>query len=116
MQQSPTDNYVDDRDLFIEFVDELKEPFGSVHMRAEQHDDRVVCRAEWGGWSWRAEGPDRLIAQTRLGDRLARLDPFDHADADWGHPGHQVGELDAAIPPGTKQRMRDWTQREARSR
>ncbi|MFN2489590.1 MAG: hypothetical protein ABR529_07615 [Actinomycetota bacterium] len=108
--------YVEDEsDLYIEFVDDLKEPLGSVNMRAEQADDRVICRAEWGGWSWRAEGPDRMTAQRRLSDRLSRLDPFDHSDADWGGPGFQVSELDEAIPPATRQRMRDYTQREARS-
>jgi hypothetical protein len=103
-----------DNDLYIEFADELKEPFGSLQIRAEQADDMVVCRAEWGGWSWRAEGGDRMTAQRRLTDRLSRLDPFDHADAGWGHPGHQVGRLDEAIPPRIRQRMREHTQREAR--
>jgi hypothetical protein len=104
-----------DDDLFIEFTGELEEPFGSVPMRAEQLDDRVVCRAEWGGWSWRADGPDRMTAQRRLGERLARLDPFEHAGPDWGHAGHQIGPLDDNIPPATRQRMREHTQREARS-
>jgi hypothetical protein len=103
-------------DLYIEFTNnDLAEPFGSVQVRAEQTDDRVVCKAEWGGWSWRAEAGDRVTAQNRLNDRLARLDPFAHADADWGHPGYQTGVLDESIPPATRQRMRDYTQREARS-
>jgi hypothetical protein len=105
----------DDSDLYIEFSDVLSEPFGSIQIRAEQSDDRVVCRAEWGGWEWRAEGPDRMTAQSRLGDRLSRLDPFDRIDEGWGHPGHQVAELDDAIPPSTRGRMRDHTQLEARS-
>jgi hypothetical protein len=104
-----------DRDLRVEFVDQRKEPFTSIEIRAEETDDRVVCRAEWGGWSWRAEAHDRPTAQRRLNDRLARLDPFDHADADWGHPGHQVGALDERIPQHIRRRMRDYTQREARS-
>lgn len=102
-------------DLYIEFVDELKEPFGSVRMRAEQTDSKVICRAEWGGWSWRAEGQDRLIAQQRLNDRLARLDPFEQGDGGWGSPGHQVGPLDDSIPPGSSRRMREYTYREARN-
>jgi hypothetical protein len=105
----------DSSDLYIEFSDDLAEPFGKVQVRAEQADDRVICRAEWGGWNWRAEGEDRPTAQKRLNDRLARLDPFASADADWGLPGHQTGELDTAIPPGTRQRMSDFTQREART-
>jgi hypothetical protein len=105
----------DSSDLYIEFSDDLAEPFGEVQVRAEQTDDRVVCRAEWGGWNWRAEGEDRPTAQKRLNDRLARLDPFQSTDSDWGLPGHQTGELDSAIPPGTRQRMQDFTQREART-
>jgi len=112
---SQVKRHVDEDDLYIEFSDELKQPYGHIHIRAEQADDGVVCRAEWGGWSWRAEGPDRTTAHARLSERLARLNPFHHADADWGHPGHQVGPLDEAIPPRTRQRMRDYTQREARS-
>jgi hypothetical protein len=115
MRESGRARYLEDNDLYIEFDDDLNEPFGSVQMRAEQTEDGVVCRAEWGGWQWRAGGPDRLTAQRRLGDRLSRLDPFEHDDADWGHPGHQIGELDEAIPPSARQRMRDHTQREARS-
>jgi hypothetical protein len=108
--------YVNDsNDLYIEFSDDLAEPFGTVQVRAEQTDDRVICRAEWGGWNWRAEAADRVTAQKRLNDRLARLDPFQSPEADWGLPGHQTGELDNAIPPGTRQRMRDFTQREARN-
>jgi hypothetical protein len=105
----------DSNDLYIEFSDELAEPFGTVQVRAEQTDDKVICRAEWGGWNWRAEAEDRVTAQKRLNDRLARLDPFQSSDENWGLPGHQTGELDNAIPPGTRQRMRDFTQREARN-
>ena len=102
-------------DLYLETDDRLEEPFGAVQVRTEQAEGRVVCRAEWGGWSWRAEGIDGRTALSRLNRRLARLDPFDHADEDWGPAGHQVGELDKAIPPSTRARMRDHTQREARS-
>lgn len=102
-------------DLYIEFNDELAEPFGELPLRTEETDDRVVCRAEWGGWHWRAEGHDRVSAQRRLGDRLSRLDPFQYADADWGHPGYQIGPLDGSIPPRTRARMREHTHREARS-
>lgn len=104
-----------DPDLFIEFNDELQEPFGSLQVRTEEAEDHFVCRAEWGGWQWRAEGHDRVSAQRRLGDRLSRLDPFLYADADWGHPGYQTGALDESIPPRTRARMREHTQREARS-
>ena len=109
--------YADEEaELYIEVSEAGRgEPFGSLQMRTEQVDDRYVCRAEWGGWHWRAEGYDRTSAQRRLGDRLARLDPFQHADSDWGHPGHQVGPLEESIPPRTRQRMRESTQREARS-
>ncbi len=102
-------------DLYIEDSDRLDEPFGGVQVRVEQAGGRVVVRADWGGWSWRAEGIDRRAALSRLNRRLARLDPFDHSDEDWGAPGHQTGELDKAIPPSTRDRMLDHTQREARS-
>ena len=108
------DLYIEDRDDLAD-GDALDEPFASVQVRAEQTESRVVCRAEWGGWSWRAEAPDRSTAQDRLNRRLARLDPFELSEEGWGPPGHQVGELDAAIPPTMRQRMRDYTQREARS-
>jgi hypothetical protein len=115
-ETSQTQRYVNDsNDLYIEFSDELAEPFGTVQMRAEQTEDRVICRAEWGGWKWRAEAADRVTAQKRLNDRLARLDPFESPEGDWGTPGYQIGELDDAIPPSTRQRMRDFTQREARN-
>jgi hypothetical protein len=115
-ETSQMQRYVnEDNDLFIEFSDHLAEPFGTVQMRAEQTEDRVICRAEWGGWNWRAEAADRVTAQKRLNDRLARLDPFAGGDGDWGLPGYQTGMLDNVIPPGTRQRMRDYTQREARS-
>jgi hypothetical protein len=114
-ETSQLQRYVnEDNDLYIEFANELKEPFGTVQMRAEQSDDRVICRADWGGWNWRAEGVDRMTAQQRLSDRLSRLDPFEYTE-DWGLPGYQTGALDEAIPPTTRQRMRDFTQREARS-
>jgi hypothetical protein len=102
-------------DLYVEDALRLEEPFGGVHARVEPIEGRIVCRAEWGGWSWRAEGPDRSTALTRLNRRLARLDPFEHSDEEWGAPGHQMGDLDGAIPPSTRARMQDHTQREARS-
>ena len=102
-------------DLYLEDGERLEEPFGGVQVRMEQAGGRVVCRADWGGWSWRAEGIDRRTALSRLNRRLARLDPFDNIEEDWGPAGHQVGELGKAIPPSTRARMRDHTQREARS-
>jgi hypothetical protein len=115
-ETSQMQRYVNEaNDLYIEFSDELAEPFGTLQMRAEQTDDKVICRAEWGGWNWRAEAGDRNTAQKRLNDRLARLDPFQNADGGWGPPGYQTGPLDEAIPPSTRQRMRDFTQREARN-
>jgi hypothetical protein len=104
-----------DAELQIEDRDRLDEPFASVRVRLEHAGARVVCRAEWGGWSWRAEGRDPRTARERLNRRLARLDPFLHADDDWGGPGYQVAELDPVLPPSTRERMRDYTQREARS-
>src|SRR5215212_5634940 len=77
-------------DLYIEDSDRLDEPFGGVQVRVEQADGHVVVRADWGGWSWRAEGIDRRAALSRLNRRLARLDPFDSSDEDWGPPGHQT--------------------------
>jgi hypothetical protein len=115
MRDAGARGLIEDRDAYVEFVEQLDEPFGALEVVAEQSDDRVVCRAEWGGWSWRAGGSDRMTAHKRLSDRLARLDPFYYSDSDWGPPGHQVGELDTAIPPATRDRMRDHTHREARS-
>jgi hypothetical protein len=91
------------------FLAEFSAPVGQIKVTAEKV---VTCSAEWGGWHWQAEGGSRDVALRRLFSRIDQLDPFSGSDTDWGEPGDQTDQLDDAIPPEMKARMRDWTKKQ----
>lgn len=70
-----------------------------------------VASAEYGGWMWQAEGPDRPTAIRRLNDRLHLMSPFHGEDTDWGPPGRQVGELTDELPADLREHLTKYEQR-----